>query len=56
MIGYVIIPKPHFSSGEGIISRCRCFELLHLPVLAQSDAAIIAVVAAHVRCRSSDRP
>ena len=50
---YIIIPKPHFSSREGIISRCR-FDLLHFPVLAQSDAArpslyIIAVVAAHVR-------
>ncbi len=47
--------KPHVSSREGIISRCR-FDLLHFPVLAQSDTArrslyIIAVVAAHVRCR-----
>ena len=53
--GYIIIPKPHFSSREGIISRCR-FYLLHFPVLAQSDTArpslyIIAVVASHVRYR-----
>ena len=56
-MGYVIIAKPHFSSREGIISRCRRFDLLHFPGLAQSDAAIIAVVAAHVRCcwRSTDR-
>ena len=55
-IDYVIIPKPHFSSREGIISRCRRFDL-HFPFLAQSDAAIIAVVAALVRCRwrSTDR-
>ena len=26
-IGYVIIPKPHFSSREGINSRCRRFVL-----------------------------
>ena len=59
---YILIPKPHFSSREGIISRCR-FDLLHFPVLAQSDAArpslyIIAVVAAHVRSMSIaiDRP
>ncbi len=48
---YVIIPKPHFSSCEGIISRCRRFDLLHFPILAQYDAArpyMIAVVAAHV--------
>ena len=50
-IGYVIIPKPHFSSREGIISRCRRFDLLHFPVLVQSDAArpyMIAVVAAQL--------
>ena len=29
--GYVIIPKPHFSSREGIISRCRYFDLLRSP-------------------------
>ena len=52
--GYVIIPKPYFSSREGTISHCRNFDLLHFSVLAQSDAArpdMIAVVAAHVRCR-----
>ena len=32
-------------------SRCRRFDLLLFAVLAQSDAAIIAVVAGHVRCR-----
>ena len=34
-----------------MISRCRRFDLLHFPVLAQSDAArpyMIVVVAAHV--------
>ncbi len=30
-IGHVIIPKPHFSSREGINSRYRRFELLHSP-------------------------
>ena len=30
-IGYVIIPKPHFSSREGINSRCRRFDLLFSP-------------------------
>ena len=33
------------------MSRCRRFDLLHFPVLAQSDGArpyMIAVVAAHV--------
>ena len=47
----MIIHNPHFSSSECIISRCRRFDLLHFLVLAQSDDAIIAVVAAHVRCR-----
>ena len=56
-IDYVIIPKPNFSSREGITSRCRRFDLLHFPFLAQSDAAIIAVVVALVRYRwrSTDR-
>ena len=35
-----INPKPHFSSREGINSRCRRF--------GSSFAAMIAVVAAHV--------
>ena len=45
------------SSREGIISRCRRFDLLHFAVLSQSDTAVIVVVAAHVRCRwrSTDR-
>ena len=45
---YVIIPKPHLSSREGINSRCRLF--------AQSFTAMIAVVA-HVVAgdRSIDR-
>ena len=30
-IGYEIIPKPHFSSREGINSRCRRFDLLFSP-------------------------
>ena len=47
-MGYVIIPKPHFSSSEGINSRCRHFDLLLFGGLAQSVAAIIAVVATHV--------
>ena len=42
-IGYVIIPKPHFSSLEDINSRCRHFDLLLFSVLAQSDAAMTAV-------------
>ena len=56
-----MIPKPHFSSREGINSRCRRFDLLFFAVLAQSVAAMIAVVAAHVvtvpvgRWRSIDR-
>ena len=56
-IGYAIIHKPHLSNREGIISFCRHFDWLHFPVLAQSDVAKIAVVAAHVRCRwrSTDR-
>ena len=51
------MPKAHFSGREGIISRCRRFDLLHFPVLAKSDAAMIVVVAAHVCCqwRSTDR-
>ena len=59
-MGYVIIPKPHVSSREGINSRRR-FELLLFGVLAQSVAAMTAVVAAHVvgvsvgRWRSIDR-
>ena len=46
-IGYVIIPKLHFSSCEGINSRCHRF-YLHFAVLAQSVAAITAVVAVQV--------
>ena len=47
-IGHVIIPKPHFSSREGITSHCRRFDLLIFAVLAQSVTAIsmTAVVAA----------
>ena len=30
-IGYVIISKPHFSSREGINSRCHRFDLLFSP-------------------------
>ena len=44
-MGYVIIPKPHFSSREGINSRCRRFYLLLFAVLAQSVPAMTAVVA-----------
>ena len=47
-IGYAIIPKPHFSSHEGINSRCRRFNLLLFVVFAQYFAAMIDVVAAHV--------
>ena len=47
-LGYVIIPKPHFSSREGINSHCRRFALLLVAVLAQSVAAMTAVVAAHL--------
>ena len=50
-MGYEIIPKLHVSSRECMNSRCRRFDLLLFAVLAQSDAAIIAVVAAHVHCR-----
>ena len=52
-IGYVIIPKPHFSSREGIDSRCRRFELLLFTDLAQPVAAMTAVVPAG-RWRSID--
>ena len=47
-IGYVIIPKPHFSSREVIESRRRRIDLLLFAVLVQSFAAMIAVVATHV--------
>ena len=53
-IGYAIIPKPHFSSHEGINSRCRRFNLLLFVVFAQYFAAMIDVVAAHVV--AGDRP
>ena len=46
-----MIPKPHFSSREGIISRCCRFDLLHFPILSRSDTARPSVVAAKVRCR-----
>ena len=46
-----MIPKPHVSSREGIISRCCRFDLLHFRVLARSDTARPSVVAAKVRCR-----
>ena len=58
---YVIIPKPHFSSCEGINSLCRRFDVLFFAVLAQSVPTMTAVVAAHVvagpagRCRSINR-
>ena len=38
-IGPVIIPKPHYSSREGINSHCRCFGWLIFAVFAQSVAA-----------------
>ena len=47
-MGYVIIPKPRYSSRDGINSGFRSFDLLLLAVLVQSFAAMIAVVAAHV--------
>ena len=59
-IGYVIIPKPHCSSREGINSRCRHFDLLLFAVLAQSVAAmtaivVVAVPASHWRSIDCDR-
>ncbi len=54
-IGYVTIPKPHFSSREGISSRCRRFDLLLSAVLAQSVAAMIAVVASLSHVATGDR-
>ena len=54
-MGYVIIPKPHFSSREGINSRCRRSDVLLFAVLAQSVAALTVVVAAHVVARPADR-
>ena len=43
-----MIAKPHFSSREGINARCRRFDLLLFAVLAQSVAAMTAVVTARV--------
>ena len=37
--GYIIIPKAHLLSRGRIMSRCCRFDLLHFPVLSQSDAA-----------------
>ena len=38
-IGHIIIPKPHYSSREGINSHCRHFGWLIFAVFAQSVAA-----------------
>ena len=45
---HVIVSKPHCSSHAGIHSRCRRFDLLLFAVLAQSVAAMTAIVAAQV--------
>ena len=38
-IGHVIIPKPHYSSREGINSHCRRFGWLIFDLFAHSVAA-----------------
>ena len=53
-IGYVIIHRPHFSSREGINSRCRRFHLLLFTCSAQPVAAMTVAVSAG-RWRSIDR-
>ena len=47
-MGNVIIRKPNFSGRDGINSRCCRFDLLLFAVLAQSVAAMAAVVAVQV--------
>ena len=53
-IGYVIIPKPQFSSRVCINSRCRRLDLLLFIGLAQPVAAMTVVVPAG-RWRSVER-
>ena len=55
-LGYVIIPKPDFSSIEGINSRCCRFYLGFFTGLAKSDATMtIAVPAGCWRSIDRDR-
>ena len=49
-MGYLIIPKPIFSSREGINSGCRRFDLspCFFAIFTQSVIAVTAVVAVQV--------
>ena len=44
----LIIPKPHFSSREGINCRCRRFDLLVVFAMLAQSVAAMTTLTAHV--------